>query len=109
MGLPPRLELSLLHQTLVGSFHPILWPSGNQSLLGSREPTLLCNRVESLIDFSCDLHNVHGLLQKVGPCNDASAYNPLSEVVDALDDFSCDGPGIRWNCCWSITTRFARP
>lgn len=31
---------------MFGSFHPSLWSSNNQSLLGSREPTLLCNQVE---------------------------------------------------------------
>src|SRR5260370_42641812 len=31
---------------MFGSFLPSLWSSSNQSLLGSREPTLLCNHVE---------------------------------------------------------------
>src|SRR5712692_7615225 len=30
---------------MFGSFLPSLWSSSNQSLLGSREPTLLCNQV----------------------------------------------------------------
>src|SRR5216683_62959 len=32
---------------MFGSFLPSLWSSSNQSLLGSREPTLLCNQVDS--------------------------------------------------------------
>jgi hypothetical protein len=30
---------------MFGSFLPNLWSSCNQSVLGSREPTLLCNQV----------------------------------------------------------------
>jgi hypothetical protein len=32
---------------MFGSFLPSLWSSSKQSLLGSREPTLLCNQVET--------------------------------------------------------------
>src|ERR1700730_17143383 len=35
---------------MFGSFLPSLWSSTNHSLLGSKEPTLLCNQVE--FDFS---------------------------------------------------------
>src|SRR5260370_24937999 len=37
---------------MFGSFLPSLWSSSNQSLLGSREPTLLCNQVPYQ-DFKC--------------------------------------------------------
>src|SRR5260221_9284240 len=49
VGLPPTGYISLLLDILFGSFLPSLWSSNNQSLLGSREPTSLCNHVESLI------------------------------------------------------------
>src|SRR5258707_8974867 len=45
VGLPPTGYISLLLDILFGSFLPSLWSSNNQSLLESREPTLLCNQV----------------------------------------------------------------
>src|SRR5258707_5808818 len=45
VGLPPTGYISLLLDILFGSFLPSLWSSSNHSLLGSREPTLLCNQV----------------------------------------------------------------
>jgi hypothetical protein len=58
VGLPPTGYISLLLDILFGSFLPSLWSSSNHSLLGSREPTLLCNHVESLIrtEHSCNFH-----------------------------------------------------
>src|SRR5260221_10913550 len=47
VGLPPTGYISLLLDILFGSFLPSLWSSSNHSLLGSREPTLLCNQVKS--------------------------------------------------------------
>src|SRR5260370_22162012 len=47
VGLPPPAYISLLLAIMFGSFLPSLWSSSNQSLLGSREPTLLCNQVDS--------------------------------------------------------------
>src|SRR6266436_7198748 len=48
VGLPPTGYISLLLDILFGSFLPSLWSSSNQSVLRSREPTLLCNHVEWL-------------------------------------------------------------
>src|SRR5258708_11036114 len=45
VGLPPTGYISLLLDILFGSFLPSLWSSSNHSLLGLREPTLLCNQV----------------------------------------------------------------
>src|ERR1035441_2649353 len=45
VGLPPTGYISLLLDILFGSFLPSLWSSNNHSLLGSREPTLLCNQI----------------------------------------------------------------
>src|SRR5258705_10313085 len=52
VGLPPTGYISLLLDILFGSFLPSLWSSSNQSLLGSKEPTLLCNHVESSCQVS---------------------------------------------------------
>jgi hypothetical protein len=58
VGLSLTGYISLLLDILFGSFLPSLWSSSNHSLLGSREPTLLCNHVESLIrtEHSCNFH-----------------------------------------------------
>src|SRR5260221_2294873 len=45
VGLPPTGYISLLLDIMFGSFLPSLWSSSNQSVLRSREPTLLCNQV----------------------------------------------------------------
>jgi len=37
---------------MFGSFLPSLWSSTNHSLLGSKEPTLLCNQVECYLKWT---------------------------------------------------------
>jgi hypothetical protein len=50
VGLPPTGYISLLLDILLGSFLPSQWFSTNHSVLGSKEPTLLCNQV-NFVDF----------------------------------------------------------
>src|SRR5258708_25140203 len=49
---------------MFGSFLPSLWSSSNHSLLGLREPTLLCNHVPS----RCDVANQEVCSRLSGDC-----------------------------------------
>jgi hypothetical protein len=50
VGLPPTGYISLLLDILLGSFLPSFSSSTNHSLLGLKEPTLLCNQL-NFVDF----------------------------------------------------------
>src|SRR5712675_571851 len=45
---------------MFGSFLPSLWSSSNQSVLRSREPTLLCNQVK-LVQTTCPVRGVDSM------------------------------------------------
>jgi hypothetical protein len=44
---------------MFGSFLPSLWSSTNHSLLGSKEPTLLCNQVKCYFKSPVSRHTRH--------------------------------------------------
>src|ERR1700686_660387 len=96
---------------MFGSFLPSLWSSSNQSLLGSREPTLLCNQASQNggnppIIWVCDVAASAICKRLLEDRNQdyAEKADKLREIVPSVLDFP-DFPSIKGAATRHVATR----